>query len=184
MENEVWLPVFGYEDFYEVSSLGRVRSKDRWVSNGSKRGRLIQGRILKTPLNSQGRRMVTLYINQRGRSLHPYQLVARAFLGPCPIGQVVRHMNGDRTDDRISNLGYGTPKQNTADRILHGTMQYGELVHNAKLTNEQVKTIKMRYRFRCRKNGTMALAHEYGVSPSTVSAIMSGQNWSTPIAYE
>lgn len=175
MKNEIWKFVAGYEGLYEVSNMGRVRSMKRLARNGKP----IAERILKTPLNSQKRRLVSLYKNQKSKSFHPYNLVASAFMGVKPYGYIVCHKNGDRTDDRLANLYYGTHKQNTNDRIAHNTMFYGDRVHNAKLTNEQVNEVRSRYKFRCKNNGTMALAKIYGVSPSTISAVMSGQNWSS-----
>lgn len=44
-------------------------------------------------------------------------LVAEAFIGPRPEGQVVRHLNCDSTDNRPENLAYGTPQENIHDSI-------------------------------------------------------------------
>jgi len=54
-------------------------------------------------------------------------LVLLAFVGPRPEGQQARHLNGNATDNRRVNLAWGTPKQNTADSIRHGT-QYAVCV--------------------------------------------------------
>lgn len=49
------------------------------------------------------------------------QAVAWAFIGPQGTGIQVRHLNGDRTDNRVLNLAYGTRSQNTLDSVGHGT---------------------------------------------------------------
>ena len=56
-----------------------------------------------------------------GRSLKVHQLVAAAFLGPCPPGMEVRHANGQKDDNRLENLSYGTHQENMQDAIAAGT---------------------------------------------------------------
>lgn len=53
------------------------------------------------------------------RDIH--RLVAEAFIGPCPEGHQVRHMDGNRTNSVLSNLTYGTCRDNQLDSIAHGT---------------------------------------------------------------
>ena len=50
-----------------------------------------------------------------------HQLVAETFIGPCPIGQEVRHMDGDRMHPYKDNLAYGTRRENNNDKKRHGT---------------------------------------------------------------
>jgi hypothetical protein len=57
---------------------------------------------------------------------HVHELVAEAFHGPCPEGQEVRHLNGNRFDNAARNLGYGTALQNAADREAHGRTARGD----------------------------------------------------------
>ena len=125
---EEWRPVSGYEGLYEVSSLGRVRSLPRVWEQVSKHGTLHKhtssGRTLKPGLTRQGYPSVVLG-RRRTRLVH--RLVAEAFLGPCPAGKEVRHLDGTRTNNTISNLAYGTRSENIADAKLHGTFQKGRL---------------------------------------------------------
>lgn len=59
-----------------------------------------------------------------------HTLVAAAFLGPRPEGMQVRHADGDRTNNTLGNLCYGTPKDNMQDAISHGT--HCSLIHALK----------------------------------------------------
>lgn len=119
---ERWLPVPGY-DFYEVSDFGCVRSVRHWTPQGH-RG----GRTLKASLTSAGRPAVTLVQDgKRTRMIH--QLVAYAFLGPCPEGQEVRHLDGDPLNNVLDNLAYGTRSQNQFDAVLHGTHSKARNTH-------------------------------------------------------
>lgn len=49
-----------------------------------------------------------------------HRLVALAFIGPCPEGMEVLHINGEPDDNRLENLRYGTRAENVADTIRHG----------------------------------------------------------------
>ena len=112
MDEEIWktIPVPGFV-YYEVSNLGRVRSYRRGAD-----------RMLKPGLTSVGYYSVAL---GRGNTKLVHRLVAEAFIGPCPVGQEVRHKDGSRTNNRADNLEYGTRSENIADAIAHGTYQKG-----------------------------------------------------------
>ena len=83
-------------------------------------------RILKpAPGTGHGRRpYLTVILTDENRTrtkLFVHHLVAKAFIGPRPKGQQVRHLNDILADNRLANLAYGTPLQNTADSIRNGT---------------------------------------------------------------
>lgn len=102
---ELWKPVVGFED-YQVSDLGNVRSH----KNGNER-------LLKQQLHDFGHLRVTLSDGQGTvRRLYVHCLVADAFIGPKPEGNVVRHKNDVKSDNRAANLHYGTKSQNGLDR--------------------------------------------------------------------
>ena len=120
---EIWKPIVGHEG-YEVSNLGRVRSLDRAWTQLSRAGRpyvrTVRGRLLRVRSNNRrgGYRQVELGKNATHRVCG---LVAGAFLGPRAEGHVVRHKNGNPTDDRAANLCYGTQGDNNRDAVAHGT---------------------------------------------------------------
>lgn len=120
---EKWLPVPGYEDAYEVSDLGNIRSLDRTVTDlGGARTRRFRGRLLRPQPNAQSaRRVITLHRPGDARQEYVYRLVLLAFVGPPAPGQEACHNNGDPTDDRLSNLRWDTRRENTLDRVRHGT---------------------------------------------------------------
>src|SRR5690606_25876746 len=106
------------------------------------------GRILACSPSSQGykawRGSVDPNTGQR-ETLFVHKEVAYAFLGPRPEGLVVRHLNGDQTDNRVENLAYGTHKDNSQDALRHDTLPKGETHFKSTLTNEQV--IELREKF-------------------------------------
>ena len=125
---EAWKPVVGYETYYEVSSLGRVR-------------RLPKGNILKHGVAGRGYARVTLSVNSVVRGKYVHHLVADAFLGKRPTGADVCHINGDIFDPRLDNLRYGTRHSNMRDSLRHGTHLSTHKTHCSKgheLTPENV----------------------------------------------
>lgn len=157
---EQWVTVETFPD-YEVSNLGRVR-----------RG----GRELKPLPCGAGYHSVTLYPGPRGgcrRYIH--RLVLEAFVGPPPTPEhTAAHLNGNRTDNRASNLSWATIAENHAHKKLHGTQPNGELVWNAKLTATQVKFARARI---SRGERHESIARDFGVHRRTITDIALGKTW-------
>ncbi|HAQ86535.1 MAG TPA: endonuclease [Pseudomonas sp.] len=109
---------------YEVSSEGRVRSKDRMVPQkacGRAAGyeRLLPGRLLK-PFISKSTGY--LQVNFSGKARHSvHRLVALEFCEGHEDGRVVNHKSGDRADNRAANLEWVTPQENN----LHAFRELG-----------------------------------------------------------
>jgi hypothetical protein len=118
---ERWLPVVGFEGYYEVSDMGNVRSILR--RKGS------PAALLKPWVNKRGYRAVGLSAAPRKLTREVHALVASAFLGPRPDGHEVRHLNGENLDCRLANLSYGTRSENTLDRVRHGTHHMSMRAH-------------------------------------------------------
>jgi hypothetical protein len=128
---EEWRDIPGYEDMYQVSDLGRVRSLDRVVpqKNGPRK---CKGRILKPAVNTTGYYHVMLGRggSHRGsRNSHlVHALVVLAFIGPRPEGHDVRHGELGKLNNSASNLSYGTRTENNNDRWRDGTMTHRQVV--------------------------------------------------------
>lgn len=163
---ERWLPVVGWEGYYEVSDLGRVRSLPR---------RNAPGGIMSPSRTRNGRYLVVKLARDGGyvtRRVH--RLVGEAFLGPLPPGQHTRHGPGGSLDNRLVNLSYGTPLQNTHDQIRDGTMRRGTAKQEAKLTEAIVAECRARY---TAGETQQALAAEFGVSQTTMGKAITGRTW-------
>src|SRR3546814_16009402 len=65
-----------------------------------------------------------------------------AFVGPRPDGMEVAHNDGDPLNNRLENLRYATPAENTDDKLKHGTLLRGNAVGTAKLTVGDVRFIR------------------------------------------
>ncbi len=119
---EEWRPVVGYEGWYSVSNLGRVRREKGGCGTRA-------GKILNTQCpSSSGYLQVGLSTGRSAtqRSLAVHVLVAETFLGARPDGCGVNHLNGLKTDNRAANLEWATPKQNSEHAVAHGLMPSGD----------------------------------------------------------
>lgn len=103
---EEWRSVKGYEGYYEVSSKGKVRSVDRVIKTANGIKRKYSGKILSQHLSDKNYPLISLYMNCNEKTYYVHKLVAISFLGhkPCGSKEEVDHINGDRTDNSISNL--------------------------------------------------------------------------------
>lgn len=108
--------------------------------------------------------------------VHTY--VCEAFHGPRPSpDHVVRHLNGNNTDNRAENLAWGTKTENQADRVLHGTDARGDKSPNAVISNAQAKEIREIYFKRDKKISQRQLATQYGVSQKSIFNILNNRTY-------
>lgn len=113
MINEVWKPIKDYEGLYEVSNLGNVRSLDHIASNGVK-DILYKGKVI-APFYDGKRNyfQVTLCKGRyHKRKFLVHRLVALMFIPNPHDLREVNHKDGNKTNNRLSNLEWVTSKQN------------------------------------------------------------------------
>lgn len=171
---ETWKDVPGYGGFYEASSLGRIRAKERLVEKATRHGGMMiqryQARIL-NPSVEKGYLRVHLGFDGKKIKAWVHSLVLRAFVGEPAEDQITRHLNGVRTDNRPENLAWGTHLENMADRKAHGKYAEADRHVMAKLTREDVRLIRES------KQSGADLARLLCVSQSQISSIRKGKSW-------
>ena len=112
-DNEIWKDIPEYEQLYQASNLGRIRSLDRIVRHNYNDTAVKKGKILKQSLNKHGYCKVNLCKNRVYKTFVVSRLVYSAFYGVIPAGMQVNHISEDKTDNSICNLNLMTPKENT-----------------------------------------------------------------------
>jgi len=120
---ETWLPIPGFEGRYDVSNMGRVRS---WLPC---RGTALP-RILKPRPTDAGHLAVNLLVGNGSRAHKTiHMMMMSAFIGPRPISLETRHLDGDPTHNHLSNLAYGTHRENALDMMRHGQSYNANKTH-------------------------------------------------------
>ena len=170
----VWKAVVGYEGLYVVNHLGVIRSLPRWVTRGTGAAVRLKGKTL-TRSYTHGYPQVTLSMGGLCRTVKVHNVVAAAFIGPKPTGKVVRHLDGDRNNARAKNIVYGTHQENSNDMRSHGTVLEGEASKVAKLTEEQVLSIR---KLLATKNNCQ-ISEMFGMSNQQISNIRLGRSWTS-----
>ncbi|MFA6031800.1 MAG: NUMOD4 motif-containing HNH endonuclease [Myxococcota bacterium] len=176
---ERWLPIPGWEGAYEISTHGRIKSLPRAVPFYSACARVqtvrrVAGSILKWHTQAKdGYPRIALCRDGREEKWLIHRLVALTFLGPCPFGQDVAHLDGIKNNPRLDNLCYATRSENMQHKIGHGT--YGW-----KLGPQDIATI----RESCWRTATpQELAIDFGVTDAHIRLVARGGSWSKlPIA--
>lgn len=112
---ELWKPVVNFEDSYEVSDRGRVRSIDRKVASGIRHNDSVMrtGKILKYNVKRNGYAQISLSRNGKVKSIGVHRLVAMAFIENPESKATVNHKNGNKLDNRAENLEWATQKENS-----------------------------------------------------------------------
>lgn len=179
MSEEIWVRLRDEEgdhgDFYEVSSLGRVRSKDRHVRTKGNTIGLRKGKLLSVCTHANGYKVVGLRVNGRQKQRIVSRLVAFSFHGDPNPGDEACHNNGDRGDNRVENIRWDTKKGNAADKERHGTNNRGSTNPRAQIDEQGVDRVVAL----SRTGMTQAqIASEVGVLEGVVNHIITGRTWS------
>ncbi|MDE2258725.1 MAG: NUMOD4 motif-containing HNH endonuclease [Betaproteobacteria bacterium] len=172
---EQWAPVRGFEGRYEVSTFGQVRSL--LVRSRVKRARSDgEHHHLHTRRGSNGYQRVRLTDSKGGQAnYYVHRLVLESFIGPSPIGFECRHLDGNRGNPKLTNLQWGSHKENYKDSVCHGTSARGERQGFAKLTDAVVTEIRRAYAAREASQGKLAAIHH--VSKGTIGFILRRETW-------
>lgn len=162
-----WMPVHGYEDRYEVSDSGCVKS-------------VLSNRLLKPAVSSNGYLTVQLYSGDRfkkpvSRTIH--SIVCRAFIGERPEGFHVNHKDGDKKNNNVFNLEYCTPGENICHAIASDLSDVSHLrefgVSRRKLRAADVEEIR-RVGMSSARGVRAELSRRFGVDKKTITNILNG----------
>lgn len=157
---------------YRVGNDGFVWS--RWIKQVRPRRMGETWWKMKSIFASRGYLVVKLSKIDGSSQVLIHRLVLEAFVGPCPDGMECRHLDGDRTNNALSNLRWGTPTENQYDRIRHGTSCQGSQHPMAKLDEAKIEEIR-----RLRAEGILLrkIGDKFGVHKSTVQNACIRKTW-------
>lgn len=158
---EIWKYIPGYENIYQVSNLGRVKSFYR------------KKKILKNINKKFDYKTVFLHKNKISKSYLVHRLVALTFLPNKEKKPDVNHKDNNPSNNRVDNLEWCTEKENTAHAMRQNRMYHALGVKNgeAKLNEKQVVEIKKS------NEPSRVLAKKYGMEKTQILRIKKGVNW-------
>lgn len=178
---EEWRDVKGYEGYYQVSNLGRVKGLDRWITrNGRQRFQL--GIILELQYTQKGYTIVRLHKDNVGKTIQVHILVAQAFLPPCP-GEIgckpgfyqLDHDNEIKNDNRPENLKWilfeDHLKKSLTSENFKKLNRKGSANSRSKLTERDVKNIRQDYR------PASEIAKDYNICETIIHRIIANKLW-------
>lgn len=166
---EVWMSIGGFEGFYEVSSIGRVRSLDRPVRRvlrGVETTVTHKGRVLSPYVNRGGYEKVTLWKDGSWKTFQVSRLVGAAFLDG-PIGETINHKNGIKRDNRPENLEWMTNLENIQHALDSG-------LTNSKLSDQDFLSIRDLYKAGMKRS---EIAERFPVCYGRINEIIRAKEW-------
>lgn len=156
---ETWRAIPGHGNYYEASTHGRIRR--------------VGGHPLSPRTDRYGYQQVSICADGEQKQATVHTLVMAAFVGPCPDGATVNHIDTIKSHNWLTNLEFMTRGDNIRQGFSDGAYPVGERHPSAKLTAGQAQEIRSLI-------GTMPatrIAKRFGVSNVTISKIRDGKTW-------
>lgn len=171
MEQELWMPIKGYEGLYAVSNKGRIKSFN--ISNYRNR-ELIMSPIL----HKTGYEIIGLTKKGKQRLFRLHRLVALHFCKKEDGCNVVNHLNGVKTDNKSENLEWTTVSGNTKHSFKMGLQKprVGEESTSAILSKKEILEIRSKYEAGGYTH--LELSNIFCVSRTNISLIVNRKRWS------
>ena len=168
----IWKDVVGYEEYFSISSCGKVyskRTKKELVLGMSKTGY----KILSTRIGGR---------NGVAKCFKIHRLVADAFVPKTSEERVfVNHIDGDKLNNDYRNLEWCTIAENNSHARMLGLSSSDHLLDlnrsNRKLSDEDVIFIRKNYKPYCKENCARALSRKYSVSKNTIVMIIKNMRY-------
>jgi hypothetical protein len=157
---EIWMQIEGYEGRYEISNLGRAKSKQK---------------ILKPQTDAYGYYFIRIAKKgEKQKTKRIGRLVGLHFIPNPENKEQINHINGIKKDNRATNLEWVTRSENVLHAYNTGLNPIGENHIRSKLKEHQVKSI-----LELRKSGITQceLSEKFRISRSAVRSILDGTNW-------
>lgn len=170
---EIWksVPIKEYEGLYQVSNLGRVRNKDRWIHQKNNSKSFKKGRILKPLSNAKGYYKVALCNKPHRKRIYVHRLVALAFIPNLNNLPEINHKDENTHNNCASNLEWCSRLYN----INYGTLNKRRIKSFEKPVAQFDKNNNLIKVFECAKDASIAT----GISRSSIQGVASHYTYHT-----
>ena len=108
---EIWKPVKGFEEYFEISNLGRIKRTNAIITTPTCKKKIYKGIILKTSID-KGYEKINLSVNGKRKIKYIHRLVAEAFIPNENNYKEVNHIDSNTTNNRVDNLEWCNRKYN------------------------------------------------------------------------
>lgn len=169
-DEEIWKDIPGYEGLYKVSSFGRVLSLERIIDHPTRGNIRLKQRFMSLTKCKDGYVKVGLSKNGYTKSCKISRLVATTFILNPDNKREVNHIDGNKSNDFVSNLEWASPKEN----IHHLYNVLNQPSNNRKLTKEQVMEIYNTNFTKNKRGYRKLLAEKFSVTEACIKAVKSG----------
>lgn len=168
---EIWKDIPGYEGYYQVSTLGRIRDVDRVITRSDGNIMTRSGKIRKLDTTTKKYPYIGLHKNNKLATLVVHRLVARVFIpNPDNLPQI-NHKDGNKFNNHVDNLEWCTNQQNVLHAMRNGLA--GGTKRSC-LTKEQAIEVKSLLNSGHRQ---CKIAERLGISSKWVHSISKGKTW-------
>lgn len=173
---EIWIDIKGYENLYQISNYGNVKSLERTIKRDNKGNLFVKEKILKPGISGDGYYCVTLSKNGKTKFYKIHRLMALNFFENNGDNLVINHIDGNRLNNKLSNLELCTQSHNIREAMKLGTFlppslnKFGKEHHRSKpvvqydLSNNFIKEWE----------NTMQVKRELGLNPSNITQCCKG----------
>lgn len=172
----MWKDIPGYETLYEVSSTGKVRSKEREITRKDGIHYFKCERVIKTYLLN-GYERLCLYKNGKQKQFLIHRLVALAFIEKEDGKDLVNHKDANKLNNNVDNLEWCTIKENNnhaRNLGLYPKVKSSEMP-KAKLNEKDVIFIRNNCSNEIEER--LKFSKMYGVDPNTIYCILTYRTW-------
>ena len=149
IKEEIWKDVLGYEGYYRISNLGNVVSLDRIIKLSNGKTETEKGTTITPYISRYGYKVIRFSKDRLRKKFFLHRVILETFIGRCPKGYITRHLDGNKLNNNLDNICWGTPKENSEDMIKHGNSCRGSKQGKSKLTLLDIIAIKNKYNRFC-----------------------------------
>lgn len=167
IDGEVWLDVDGYENFYQVSNLGRVKSLERIINKNGRCCSIVKCKILLQSIDEDGYLHVTLSRNSKVSRKIVHRLVGFHFIDNPENKPQINHKKGIKTDNRATELEWSTTQENIRHALNTG-LRHTKITEDNVLEIRQMRLDGMSYK---------EIGEKFLVANSVIRRILIGESW-------
>lgn len=173
---EIWKDIPGYEEFYQVSNMGNIKSLSRYVKHNHGGFRIQKGRTIKQSINQDSYYCFALSRYGNRKTVLVHRIVGQVFIPNPNDFPLINHKDTIKTNNFYENLEWCTTQENTEHARVNNLIVCGENHVMSKLTDKLVLEIREKYK----PNGEYSsyrLASEYNVSRVLINKVVSKKIW-------